>query len=187
MDDDDDYGSDEFDSLPAGTLYELEQNAFQATQASQAVNNPLRTQPLNNAGALRPPPRLHTGLSNDYNRLEVGELEAEVYENVEGQHVIPHGNAPDGQRWAGHGQSVDAMEVDDYYGQGSTADINARLIQVGARSWEFALDEANEILKDGTRTSTDDARARRGEESGGNKNRGNFHYSKETSGNDTEL
>jgi hypothetical protein len=136
MDDDDDYGSDEFDSLPAGTLYELEQNAFQATQASQAQPvNLLRTQPFNNAGALRPPPRLHTGLTNDYNTLEVGELEAEVYENVEGQHVIPHGHVLDtDQRWAVHGQSVDAMEVDENFGQGNTANINTRLIQVSPRS-----------------------------------------------------
>lgn len=131
--DDDDYGSDDFDDLPASTLFELEQNAFQATQATQASRqvNPVRAQPSFN-GALKPP-RLQTGLTNDYNTLEVGELEAEVYDNVEGQHVIPHGHGLNAdQQWASHGQG-DAMEVDEYYGQGNTTDINARLVQVSLR------------------------------------------------------
>ncbi|KAJ5794389.1 hypothetical protein N7457_000988 [Penicillium paradoxum] len=143
-DDDDEYGSDEFDSLPARTLYELEQKAFQATQApasqyhAQPINsNPvLRSQPrqlLGNVGSLRPPPRLHTGLTNDYNTLEVGELEAEVYDNADGQHIIPHGHhvlAAD-PSWATDGQLDDAMDVDEHYGQADTAvEINARLVQL---------------------------------------------------------
>lgn len=144
-DDDDDYGSDEFDSLPPGTLYALEQNAFQATQASASQyhhSNPINTNrvlhaqavPLNdNAGSLRPPPRLHTGLTNDYNTLEVGELDAEVYDNVDKPHVISHGQhvlAPD-LRFAVNRQLGDAMDVDEYYGQGNTAaEINARLVQM---------------------------------------------------------
>ncbi|CAG7926675.1 unnamed protein product [Penicillium olsonii] len=132
-DDDDDYGSDEFDSLPAGTLYELEQNAFQATQASARPVNPvLPTQPDRPSfnGALKPP-RLHTGLTNDYNTLEVGELEAEVYDNVEGQHMVSHahGLEPD-QTWAAPDQPGDAMEVDEYSGLANAADINARLAQM---------------------------------------------------------
>lgn len=144
-DDDDDYGSDEFDSLPPGTLYELEQNAFQATQAPASQyhpkplnNNPvLRTQavPLNNnAGSLRPPPRLHTGLTNDYNTLEVGELEAEVYDNVDKPHAIPHGQhmLSTNPSFAVNEQLGDAMDVDEYYGQGNAAaELNARLVQVG--------------------------------------------------------
>jgi hypothetical protein len=143
-DDDDDYGSDEFDSLPPGTLYELERNAFQATQASasQYHSNPINSNPLlgaqavplsNNAGSLRQPPRLHTGLTNDYNTLEVGELEAEVYDNVDKRHVIPHGQqvlATD-PSFAANEQLGDAMDVDEHYGQGNTtAEINARLVQV---------------------------------------------------------
>ncbi|CAG7936804.1 unnamed protein product [Penicillium nalgiovense] len=143
-DDDDDYGSDEFDSLPPGTLYELEQNAFQATQAPASQyhpkplnNNPvLRTQavPLNNnAGSLRPPPRLHTGLTNDYNTLEVGELEAEVYDNVDKPHAIPHGQhmLSTNPSFAVNEQLGDAMDVDEYYGQGNAAaELNARLVQM---------------------------------------------------------
>ena len=143
-DDDDDYGSDEFDSLPPGTLYALEQNAFQATQASasQYRSNPINSNsvlgaqavPLNNnAGSLRPPPRLHTGLTNDYNTLEVGELEAEVYDNVDNRHVIPHGQqvlATD-PSFAVNEQLGDPMDVDEHYGQGNiTAESNARLAQV---------------------------------------------------------
>ena len=143
-DDDDDYGSDEFDSLPAGTLYELEQNAFQATQASARPVNPvLPTQPDRPSfnGALKPP-RLHTGLTNDYNTLEVGELEAEVYDNVEGQHMVSHahGLEPD-QTWAAPDQPGDAMEVDEYSALANAADINARLAQVSSRIREYALDQ----------------------------------------------
>ncbi|KAJ5319223.1 uncharacterized protein N7506_011927 [Penicillium brevicompactum] len=128
--DDDDYGSDDFDDLPAGTLYELEQNAFQATQASARPVNPvLPTQPSFN-GALQPP-RLHTGLTNDYNTLEVGELEAEVYDNVEGQHPVSYhyeSHAP--QQWAAQEQPGEAMVVDEYHAQADMADINARLVQM---------------------------------------------------------
>lgn len=144
-DDDDDYGSDEFDSLPPGTWYALEQNAFQATQASasQYHSNPINSNsvphaqavPLNhNSGLLRLPPRLHTGLTNDYNTLEVGELEAEVYDNVDKPHVIPHGQHAHatGPSFAADGQLDDAMDLDEYYGQGNAAaEINARLVQVG--------------------------------------------------------
>lgn len=144
--DDDDYGSDEFDSLPPGTLNALEQNAFQATQASASQyhhSNPINTNPIlhaqavqlnDNAGSLRPPPRLHTGLTNDYNILEVGELEAEVYDNVDRPHVISHGQHVLAQdpSFAVNGQLGDAMDVDEYYGHGNAAaEINARLVQVG--------------------------------------------------------
>ncbi|KAJ5216928.1 hypothetical protein N7468_009936 [Penicillium chermesinum] len=92
MDNDDDYFSDEFDSLPPGTLYELEQNAFQATQAPATQLPPpnagytpqAQVKPNPRSTTLQPPPRLHTGLTNDYDTLEVGELEAEVHENVDG-------------------------------------------------------------------------------------------------------
>lgn len=149
-DDDDDYGSDEFDSLPPGTLYELERKAFQATQTSaaqyqyhaQPISSHLglraqTAQPNNNDGSFRPPPRLHTGLTNDYNTLEVGELEAEVYDNIDGHHIFQHGHhriATD-SRLAADEQLGDAMEVDEYhgqeyYGQGNSTGINARLVQV---------------------------------------------------------
>lgn len=145
-DDDDDYGSDEFDSLPPGTLYELEQKAFQATQTS-ATQYQYHAQPINShlglgaqvaqsnshGGSFKPPPRLHTGLTNDYNTLEVGELEAEVYDNIDGHHFIQHdhhGFATD-SRLAADEQLGDAMEVDEYYGRGNSAmGINARLVQV---------------------------------------------------------
>ncbi|KAJ6035207.1 hypothetical protein N7460_009382 [Penicillium canescens] len=143
MDDDDDYGSDEFDSLPPGTLYELEQNAFQATQATASQhfsvpsinsNSVLRAHaaPSNHTGSLRPPPRLHTGLTNEYNTLEVGELEAEVYDNVDGQHAVPYGHhAPATDiDWTVNGEMGDAMELDEGYGQVNMTEINARLAQM---------------------------------------------------------
>ncbi|KAJ5562224.1 hypothetical protein N7461_000985 [Penicillium sp. DV-2018c] len=143
-DDDDDYGSAEFDALPPSTLYELEQKAFQATQASASQYRPqpidnnvaIRAQAAqtnSNTGSLRPPPRLHTGLTNDYNTLEVGELDSEVYEIVDGQHVAPQGHHvhPMDNSWAAHRQQGDAMEIDEYHGHGdAAAEISARLLQM---------------------------------------------------------
>ncbi|KAL4898313.1 hypothetical protein BDV59DRAFT_166632 [Aspergillus ambiguus] len=83
--DDDFFSDDGFDDLPPGTLFQLEQDAYRATQAPKpelthsraAVDDGVsRSVPSNHT--LRPPPRLHTGLTNDYNALGVGELDAEV-------------------------------------------------------------------------------------------------------------
>ncbi|PLB45430.1 hypothetical protein P170DRAFT_512128 [Aspergillus steynii IBT 23096] len=101
-DNDDDFFSDDgFDDLPPGTLLQLEQNAFQATQAQNLAPSQPPTQLDTPAGnfrtrfpqkppafqarqavpahaTLQPPARLHTGLTNDYGDLDVGELDAEV-------------------------------------------------------------------------------------------------------------
>jgi hypothetical protein len=64
----------------------------------------------------------------------VGELEAEVYDNVDKPHVIPHGQhvLPTNPSFAVNEQLGDAMDVDEYYGQGNAAaELNARLVQVG--------------------------------------------------------
>ncbi|KAL2808031.1 hypothetical protein BJX63DRAFT_52989 [Aspergillus granulosus] len=101
--DDDFFSDDGFDDLPADTLLQLEQDAFRATQAE----NPTQPEPtiqLNyvardvvdhyprygylrppDAAAgptvtLQPPAHLHTGLTNDYGALDVGELDADVYD-----------------------------------------------------------------------------------------------------------
>lgn len=147
--DDDDYFSDDFDSLPPGTLYELEQNAYQATQApaTQAPATQHHVQPVEHAHlnarvvtparqsmTLKPPPRLHTGLTNDYHTLEVGELGAEVHNDFEDQpalhqdsHVLVAQN-----EWPGPTNGTmgdDAMELDDY-GQTNVYPANAYLEQV---------------------------------------------------------
>lgn len=104
-DNDDDFFSDDgFDDLPPGTLFQLEQNALQATQAQNLapsqptpeLNIPARIvqdQFLPRAHAfqakpsvsahttLQPPARLHTGLTNDYGDLDVGELDADVLDD----------------------------------------------------------------------------------------------------------
>lgn len=143
--DDDDYFSDDFDSLPPGTLYELEQNAYQATQApaTQASVSQHHVQPVEHArvatparksATLKPPPRLHTGLTNDYLALEVGELGAEVHNDLEDQpalhqdtHVLVAQN-----EWPGPVNGTmgdDAMELDDY-GQTNVHPTNVHLEQV---------------------------------------------------------
>lgn len=148
---DDDYFSDDLDSLPPGTLYELEQNAFQATQgpathqqqnAPLAPNAPAHVHTRQPAATLKPPPRLHTGLTNDYDTLEVGELEAEVYDNVEGQQAIAQAPAVmvTDNEWPANGGMEDMMEVDHEYGQANAYEINARMDQVHlALMLHFAL------------------------------------------------
>lgn len=140
MDNDDDYFDDDFDSLPPSTLYQLEQNAFQATQApaTQQHDQPTVIEPVQERASapafatLKPPPRLHTGLTNDYSTLEVGELEAEIHDNANGQSVLSQGHhalaADNG--WPTNGGLGDVMEVDDDYGQANAYELNARLEQV---------------------------------------------------------
>ncbi|GLI72393.1 hypothetical protein PoHVEF18_000565 [Penicillium ochrochloron] len=138
---DDDYFSDDLDSLPPGTLYELEQNAFHATQgpatqqqhnAPLAPNEPALVHTSHTAATLKPPPRLHTGLTNDYDTLEVGELEAEVYDNVEGQQAIAQAPAVlvTDNGWPADGGMDDMMEVDHEYGQANAYEMNARMEQL---------------------------------------------------------
>ncbi|KAL6236306.1 hypothetical protein BDW75DRAFT_207212 [Aspergillus navahoensis] len=96
--DDDVFSDDGFDDLPPDALEQLEQDAFRATQAGQATQRAPESRqdwaerdatiryhqinPVNVANAtLRPPAQLHTGLTNDYGSLDVGELDAEVFDN----------------------------------------------------------------------------------------------------------
>ena len=93
-DNDDDYFSDDgFESLPPGTLLQLEQNAYRATQAQQsAPSNPPRSNlpdaqttftdhSTRYGTSLKAPAHLHTGLTSEYGTLDIGELDAEVLEN----------------------------------------------------------------------------------------------------------
>ncbi|KAE8150762.1 hypothetical protein BDV25DRAFT_153826 [Aspergillus avenaceus] len=101
--DDDFFSDDGFDDLPAGTLYQLEQNAVLANQGQNSVpfqppktagfaqpsrslngRNPLAgvsEQSFVSDTSLNPPAHLHTGLTNDYGGLDVGELDAVVLED----------------------------------------------------------------------------------------------------------
>ncbi|KAI2788443.1 hypothetical protein POX_e06459 [Penicillium oxalicum] len=136
---DDDYFSDDLDALPPATLYELEQHAYQATQGAAAQQEQQRTleeppQPVHSrqtAATLKPPPRLHTGLTNDYNTLEVGELEAEVYDNVDGQQAFVQtpSRAVSNGVWVAH-DADGAMEIDHDYGQAQVYETNARMQQL---------------------------------------------------------
>lgn len=106
MDDsDDDFFSDDgFESIPTSTLLQLEQSAYQASQAQKARQAPdepvksLRNQSTNavqsrvstlrlpgHGGSSLRPPSLPTGLSNEYGDINAGEeLEAEVFDNAQG-------------------------------------------------------------------------------------------------------
>lgn len=84
-DNDDDYFSDDgFESLPPGTLLQLEQNAYRATQAQRAPSAPRIVTPnvQTNDTSVKPPPRLHTGLTSEYGALDVGELDAAVLDET---------------------------------------------------------------------------------------------------------
>jgi hypothetical protein len=101
--DDDFFSDDGFDDLPPDTLLQLEQDAFRATQVEAPTQSVLNTRlnwpsrdvidrypqteavrlpgPSNAANvSLQPPAQLHTGLTNDYGALDVGELDAEVFD-----------------------------------------------------------------------------------------------------------
>ncbi|KAL3466516.1 hypothetical protein BJX64DRAFT_250216 [Aspergillus heterothallicus] len=101
--DDDFFSDDGFDDLPADALLQLEQEAFRATQAEShtqaeptiqlnyaapdVVDHYPQTGSSRRPGTstvstvtLQPPAHLHTGLTNDYGALDVGELDAEVFD-----------------------------------------------------------------------------------------------------------
>ncbi|EAW08034.1 putative DNA repair protein Rad26 [Aspergillus clavatus NRRL 1] len=140
MEDDDDFFSDDgFDDLPPSTLLQLEQNAYLATQVQQpvqfeqtahapdqrttpvpAVNkSPIRApEPQSipaNTTSLRPPARLHTGLTNDYDALDVGELDAEVVDDDTGLAIaLDQPPALAGQAVPlRHEDVADAMEIEE--------------------------------------------------------------------------
>ncbi|KAJ5693238.1 hypothetical protein N7462_002661 [Penicillium macrosclerotiorum] len=154
-DNDDDYFSDDFDSLPPGTLYELEQNAFQATQTSavprhdaQVVSNETLLAParptIHRSASLKPPPRLHTGLTNEYDVLEVGELEAEVHDNVKEQLALPQDRHAlvTGSGWPVNGRMDDIMEIDDDYAQAAVYQTNTRMEELEREKEQMRRDLA---------------------------------------------
>lgn len=86
---DDGFSDDGFDSLPAGTLIQLEQNAYQATQGVSGYNGSLQTttRTVQECGSshngnqfLKPPPLPNQGLSREYRDLAIGDLDAQVFE-----------------------------------------------------------------------------------------------------------
>ena len=96
--DDDFFSDDGFDDLPADALQQLEHEAFRATQAGPSTQaapetrvswtpqdavNPYPQIETSKAASttLQPPAHLHTGLTNDYGALDVGELDAEVFDD----------------------------------------------------------------------------------------------------------
>ncbi|KAL5333826.1 hypothetical protein BJX70DRAFT_379897 [Aspergillus crustosus] len=105
--DDDFFSDDGWDDIPADALQQLEQDAFRATQFEQPTQpEPTvqvnwasrniterypqtaqpeaerRPSPINVRNAtLQPPAQLHTGLTSDYGALDVGELDADVFDN----------------------------------------------------------------------------------------------------------
>lgn len=95
MDDhDEDFFSDDgFDDLPPGTLLQLEEAAYRNTPAVQQNPQPppaRREEPpqydasesIGQSGPVNSkPPPLHTGLTNEYGGLDVGELDAEVLDD----------------------------------------------------------------------------------------------------------
>lgn len=88
---DDGFSDDGFDSLPAGTLLELEQGAWQATQAPPRDQLP-DVVPRRNVGAfngaslLKPAP-LQRQASSLYENTDLGDWDAEILEDNNNKHV----------------------------------------------------------------------------------------------------
>lgn len=90
--DDDFFSDDGFESLPPGTLLQLEENAYRATRPQHPPSAPgtitpnaqstLADQSTRYDASLKPHPRLHTGLTSEYGALDVGELDAEVLDEA---------------------------------------------------------------------------------------------------------
>lgn len=118
-DNDDDFFSDDgFDSLPPATLLKLEQDAIARRETQQPTNEHLNTA-RNNASDPQKvsypsvygdttsgrTPRLYTGSANEYGGLEVGELDAEVFDGDDQSFValeeqLPvFENGPAAQHW----------------------------------------------------------------------------------------
>ncbi|KAL4918906.1 hypothetical protein BDW62DRAFT_55387 [Aspergillus aurantiobrunneus] len=106
--DDDFFSDDGFDDLPPDDLQRLERDAFRATQIQQptqrepetrvdwaprdVIDRYPQTEPAHMANAtLQPPAHLHTGLTNDYGALDVGDLEAEVFDDGPSSAFAPDG------------------------------------------------------------------------------------------------
>ncbi|EYE99628.1 putative DNA repair protein Rad26 [Aspergillus ruber CBS 135680] len=93
---DEDFSDDGFDDLPPATLLQLEQSAYRSTQAQQQKPSlppsakppePPRTftsRDIGQSGTANTnsiPSRLQSGLTNEYGNLDVGELDAEVFDD----------------------------------------------------------------------------------------------------------
>lgn len=101
MEDDDYFSDDGFEDLPPGTLWQLEQTAYQATRAQHPPAAPEPPRPVDQTPAaersdisarfdtsLRPPAHLHTGLTSEYGALDMGELDAQVVDAETGQSAL---------------------------------------------------------------------------------------------------
>ncbi|KAL4940357.1 hypothetical protein BDV06DRAFT_224180 [Aspergillus oleicola] len=145
--DDDFFSDDGFDDLPADALQQLEHEAFRATQAGpstqaapdtrvnwapQDVVNPYpQIEPLKAASTtLQPPAHLHTGLTNDYGALDVGELDAEVFD--------------DGVAWD---ETVAFSERPSHYGHDAIViDDDEPMQAEGGQSYYSVLHKDHEVL-----------------------------------------
>ncbi|OJJ44137.1 hypothetical protein ASPZODRAFT_18901 [Penicilliopsis zonata CBS 506.65] len=159
-DNDEDFFSDDgFDSLPPGTLFELEQSAYQATQAQRAQSqqptaqeySPAQSGPpdrqIRSRSALNVPSRLHTGLTSEYGTLDVGDPDAEVLEddNIQsaalGQYAavqehpmdymaVQDQNAEGQMDWERHEMLHDTMMVEEVHSAGIQVEIQELTTQI---------------------------------------------------------
>ncbi|CBF80998.1 conserved hypothetical protein [Aspergillus nidulans FGSC A4] len=146
--DDDVFSDDGFDDLPPDALEQLEQDAFRATQAEHPTQREpeprqnwaerevtiryAQINPINVANAtLRPPAQLHTGLTNDYGSLDVGESDAEVF---------------DDEAAIGLNETVTISDRPSHYAHDSIALGEKPMETDGGLSFYSALQREHEIL-----------------------------------------
>ncbi|KAL4871352.1 hypothetical protein BDV12DRAFT_164140 [Aspergillus spectabilis] len=157
--DDDFFSDDGWDDIPADALQQLEQDAFRATQAEQPTQPEPTAQlnwapqniseryietaqpdairrpgPINAANAtLQPPAQLHTGLTSDYGALDVGELDAEVFDNGPSSAVALD-------------ETIDFSDRPSYYHDTVVLDEEEPMQTDGGRSFRAALHKEYEQL-----------------------------------------
>lgn len=100
MDSDDEFLNDglDFDAIPTGTLLQLEQSAWQATQAPQHDERSQRTgvqtnrNQLNHESQYNAPPQRHQ--SGFYGNVDVIDLDADLLDNDEPLEDVVNSNPP---------------------------------------------------------------------------------------------
>ena len=149
MDSDDEFLDDglDFDAIPAGTLLQLEQSAWQATQApqyderSQSTSIQTNRNPLNHDTRYSIPQRRRE--SSFYGNAEVIDLDADILDTDEPLEEVVNSNLPVAQNvLQGHAasqrqsapiQTQHSQPVQDNHDR----DISARIEEVRIPTWSI--------------------------------------------------
>ncbi|KAH8704197.1 hypothetical protein BGW36DRAFT_423717 [Talaromyces proteolyticus] len=164
------FSDDGLDSLPAGTLFQLEQSAWQATQAPQSqpresVPTNFLQQPVNASNGpslLKPLSSLRQG-SSLYENIDIGDLDANILEDNEPVEGVANLNPeisyvarPATNRGLDHDTRVEAQR----YGQSTTVSnmftteqqLRAKIEEI-TRNHDTTVQEITSVKEDATKKS----------------------------------